>query len=202
VKFPEKCKTCGEAILPRVINKVNYLYKDNNLMVCHGRCPTCGERYSYIEKSATLYETVFPFKDYGFCKPTKSINNIYTSYVPVVSLVNEYKNKILSIKTKDDVVIGFQGWEDIVIDKKLAKGWYMTYNSPPILDVAVINCMTHCFGAPNVFMSYFPSPILEGKVSIIDNKTIDYFEEKRNVMLDEKRVFYIGIKENIDERRT
>ena len=110
-------------------------------------------------------------------------------------MVEDYKNKILSLKKKNDIVIGFDGWEDIVIDKSLAGGWYMTYNSPPVLDVAVINCSNRCFGVPNIFMSYFPSPLLNGKVKIIDDRDVCFFEKSRNVMLDEKRVFYIGIKE-------
>jgi hypothetical protein len=197
--MPKSCPCCNNYVAPRSFEKINYIYKDNELIVCSDKCKVCGERFFYIEKSNTLYETVFPNFDYGYSKPLKNIDRIYTSYIPVPRLVDEYKNKIMSMKTNRDVVIGFDGWEDIVIDKRLAGGWYMTYNSPPILDVAVINCKIHCFGVPNIFMSYFPTPILNGVVSIIDNRTVDFFENQRNVMLDEKRNFYIGIKENTNE---
>lgn len=197
--MPVNCPVCGTSIVPRTIDRINYLYKDNELKTSSGSCWKCGSQFFYIEKSRTLYETVFPYENYGFCKPLKNIRNIYTSYIPIASLVDEYKDKILSLKTKDDIIIGFDGWEDIVIDKRLAGGWYMTYNSPPVLDVAIINCRTHCFGVPEVYMAYFPTPMLDGTVKIIDDRTVDFFEEKRNVMLDEKRNFYIGIKENINE---
>lgn len=197
--MPVNCPVCGTSIVPRIIDRINYLYKDNELKTSNGNCGKCGSQFFYIEKSRTLYETVFPLENYGFCKPLKNIRNIYTSYIPIASLVDEYKDKILSLKTKDDIVIGFDGWEDIVVDKRLAGGWYMTYNSPPVLDVAIINCRTYCFGVPEVYMAYFPTPILDGTVKIIDDRTVDFFEEKRNVMLDEKRNFYIGIKESINE---
>jgi ribosomal protein S27AE len=190
-----QCLRCGTLICPRTIENIIYLYKDNKLTISNDRCPTCGERFFYVEKSRTLYEIIFPYLDYGFCKHLKNLDNIYTSYMPIPSLVEDYKNKILSLKKKNDIVIGFDGWEDIVIDKSLAGGWYMTYNSPPVLDVAVINCSNRCFGVPNIFMSYFPSPLLNGKVKIIDDRDVYFFEKSRNVMLDEKRVFYIGIKE-------
>ena len=192
-----QCIRCGASVVPRAIDKIDYIYKDNDLIICNDRCKECGEKYFYIEKSRTLYEIIFPHIDYGFCKPLKTINNIYTSYIPIPSLIDEYKEKILSIKTSKDVVIGFDGWEDIVINKELAGGWYMTYNSPPVLDVAVINCKNHCFGDPKVFMAYFPTPLLKDKVEIIDGRDVEFFSGMRNVMLDEKRTFYIGIKEEI-----
>lgn len=189
-----QCPSCGNHVCPRTLNALDYLYKDNRIITSNGKCSKCGERYFYIEKSKTLYEIVFPFLDYGFCKPLKKLENIYTSYIPIPSLVEEYKEKILSIKKKNDIVIGFDGWEDIVIDKSFAGGWYMTYNSPPVLDVAIINCSNRCFGVPNIFMSYFPTPLLDGKVKIIDNRDVDFFGNHSGVMLDEKRTFYLGIK--------
>jgi hypothetical protein len=191
-----RCPGCGSSIVPRALDRINYIYKDNILITCNGRCKNCGERFFYIEKSNTLYDIVFPKFDYGFCKQVRGVCNIYTSYIPILPLVEEYKNRILELKKNNDIVIGFDGWEDIVIDKKLAGGWYMTYNSPPILDIAILNCINKSFGRPNIIMSYFPSPMLNGSVSILDNKTVDFFESKRSVMLDEKRDFYIGIREN------
>ena len=176
------------------MNHIEYLFSGNNLITSEGNCRRCGARFFYIEKTATLNETVFPDEDHGFCKRLKKIDKIYTSYMPVQNLVEEYKDKIVSAKTGDDVVIGFDGWEDIVLDKRLAGGWYMTYNSPPILDVAVINCSNHCFGNPEIIMSYFPTPILNGKVNILDGRGPEYFDSMRNVMLDEKRTFYLGIR--------
>lgn len=192
-----QCLRCGASVTPRIVNRIDYIYEDNELMICNDKCKKCGEKYFYIEKSKTLYEIFFPYFNYGFCKPLKTIENIYTSYIPIPSLVDEYKEKILSIKKKNDVVIGFDGWEDIVIDKRLAGGWYMTYNSPPVLDIAVINCTNYCFGLPKVFMAYFPTPLLKDKVEILDNRDAEFFKGMRNIMLDEKRTFYIGIKERI-----
>lgn len=188
------CKRCGSKGEAKIMNHIEYLFKGNEMITSEGVCRRCGTRFFYIEKTDTLSETVFPDEDYGFCKRLKSINKIYTSYMPVLDFVQEYKDKILSTRTKNDVVIGFDGWEDIVIDKSLAGGWYMTYNSPPILDVAVINCSNYCFGDPEIVMSYFPTPILSGKVKILDNRTVEYFEKARTVMLDEKKTFYLGIR--------
>ena len=190
-----QCLRCGASIVPINTNKINYIYSDNELIVCNDSCKECGERYFYMEKSRTLYETIFPYIDYGFCKPLKTIENIYTSYIPIPSLASEYKDRILSLKTKEDIVIGFDGWEDVVIDKRLSGGWYMTYNSPPVLDVAVINCSNCCFGNPKIFMSYFPTPLLNGRVKILDDRDADFFSGMRNIMLDEKRTFYLGIRE-------
>lgn len=196
MKMLHKCPSCGSSIVPRTLNRIKHIYDNNVLTVCNSKCISCGERFFYIEKSNTLYDIVFPGVDYGFCKQTRNVNNIYTSYIPILPLVSEYKDRILELKKENDIVIGFDGWEDIVIDKSLAGGWYMTYNSPPILDVAIINCINKSFGKPNIIMSYFPSPVLSGIASVLDNKTVDFFESKRSIMLDEKRDFYIGIREN------
>lgn len=189
------CRRCGSHIEAKIFNNINYIYNDNRLRTSSGSCWKCGCKYFYIYKSNTLDEVVFQEEDYGFCKKLKNISRIYTSYIPIPEMMEENSNLIKSIVGKDDIVIGFDGWEDIVIDKDLAGGWYMTYNSPPILDVAVINCSNYCFGEPEIFMSYFPTPILDGKVKLINNRNVDFFESKRSVMLDEKRTFYIGIRD-------
>lgn len=189
------CKSCGSQIVASTLNYVNHIYKDNLLATSEGSCRNCGCRFFYIYKSITLDEAVFPYEDYGFCKRLKSISKIYTSYIPIPEFIEDNKKLIKSIAKKNDIVIGFDGWEDIVIGKELAGGWYMTYNSPPILDVALINCSNYCFGDPEIIMSYFPTPILVNKVKMLDNRDLSFFESKRNVMLDEKRSFYIGIKE-------
>lgn len=189
------CKRCGSHVIASTLNYINHIYKDNTIVTSEGSCRVCGCHFFYIYKSHTLDEAVFPYEDYGFCKRLKNISKIYTSYIPIPELVDENREIIKSIRKKDDVVIGFDGWEDIVINKKLAGGWYMTYNSPPILDVAVINCSNYCFGDPEIIMSYFPTPILIGKVKMLNNRDLSFFDSKRNVMLDEKRSFYIGIKE-------
>ena len=188
------CKRCGVRNSVKNINKKPYIYKDNVIKTSSDRCYNCGCIYFYVGVSETLEEVLFPYEDHGYKKELKNVNKIYSSYIPVPGLINEYKECILKEKTSNDLVVGFDGWEDIVIDKELAGGWYMTYNSPPILDVALINCSTYCFGNPTIVMSYFPSPILYGNVKIFMDKTVEYFESMRSIMLKEKRNFYIGIR--------
>ena len=189
------CKKChrGNYIYPGETNKIKYLYNDNILVYKECRCPYCETRYYYfshnnVEDIIFLDESVNKYINLNF-------KNLYVSYVPIPSLKDENRKIIESVKEKKDFTIGFDGWEDIVLDKKLAGEWYLTANPPPRLDLEVYTICTSMRHAPDVYYSYFPSPMLESvgiKPYIMDGRDIKFFDERKKELFSKNMDIYIG----------
>lgn len=190
------CKTCGRREYFGPLKTIEHVYGDNLVDVFFGRCLFCGSRATFVGKK-NIEEVVFP--DFPIVNDIKKyeIGDIYVSYVPIYSFIEENKRIILENKKNDDIIIGFNGWEDYVLDKELAGSWYMTQNSPPILDVFVCQMKKMTFGTGKVIYSYFPSIAMNDmgmEYKIINGRGVDFFGKMRGMMLEQHREFYVGVK--------
>lgn len=189
------CKTCGRAGYIGPTKTIKHVYESNLVDVFFGDCLRCGGRVAFV-KSPLIEEFIFP--DFRIVEAQSAeVNNIYVSYVPIYSFLEENKSIILEKKKSDDIIIGFEGWEDYVLDRSISGGWYMTQNSPPMLDVAVNQIRSYMTGNRNILYSYFPSALVSGlslKYSLIDCRGVAFFEETKHLMIEQYRNFYIGVK--------
>lgn len=194
------CEVCKRMLYVDRAKTIKHVYKDNELGVFFGRCFVCNSRFGYFEKGS-INEFVFVDKIIPqiLTMSGQKIRDIYISYTPVYSFLEENKRIILENKKNDDIVIGFDGWEDVVLNKDLAGSWFLTQNSPPMLDVYVYQLKRFVFSQGDVIYSYFPSPMveeLEIKYSILDDRDFEFFDRTRKLMIERYRKFYIGVKKN------
>lgn len=187
---------CGRRGYVARKSPVKYIFEDNKIGIYRGSCMTCKIPYICIEDvNAEFSEIVFPSANYfGETLCPFDFNRIIVSYIPVVSERDNNKREILSIRKDGDMVIGSDGWEDVVVDKSMLGSWNMTRNSPPIFDILINEMVRKSFGKKEILSSYFLSPVsylLGYTYSLINGRTVDYFKNIR--VMKKFQNLYVGV---------
>jgi hypothetical protein len=190
------CEKCRRSDWVRSEKEEPYIYDDNIIKTSFSRCFHCRFPYFYIVKKSTE-EIIFPYSGKYLIHGLTAIGDIFSSYSPIVEMQEENKEFILRTRKPGDLTIGFYGWEDYVIEKSLAGEWYYTVNTPPSLDAIIGSIIRNSLGSHKVFLSYFPSLLLDNlgiQYYLIKERNADSFKNFRTSMLDRYTNLHVGIK--------
>lgn len=183
------CKNCKKSVLDGFIR---FEKEENGVILYSSRCLCCGCSFFVIENRADGIRDIFyPQINRNVVKTDSK--RVFSSYIPSPIMIKENRELIEKEKVDGDIVVGFDGWEDVVIEKKLAYPWYMTKTSPPILDVVISDiCFSCC--AEDVVYSFPPSVLCKVKYRLLGDRDKSFFSEMEKYIFSNEKTVYIGVK--------
>lgn len=189
------CRGCGRSNYFGRPNEINYVFDNNAIYAINGKCNYCMEPFFYESVKGKPLEQFLFLNQNGVLFFKKKATKILCTYTPILKDSDRIKEFTL-LNKEEYISVGFNGYEDLVLNKEILGNWYMTLNTNPAYDIFVYSIYLGIC-QPDVILSYVPSPLL--KMNNIDYKYIfdrdeGFYKEESKSIIDVYKELYVGIK--------